>query len=237
MSSESGPRLGPSTEHFKALDTIRRARNVLILVTVLAPLTHLGAWVAVQFCDVLRPTEPGVAAVVTTQEAGDVIQSEELSAASKWNWHAALGAGLLAAEFVGRCGVFLLFGTMVLGVLVTLTGRLSGTGDMIAAMYLAILVGAVFVPWERMAPESIQVYGVFTTLEKLEQHDDVVKSLTATPAAFAEEGAMGVSEYQWNVGLDALRFGAGPLLASILLLMCSGRFGRGYRAARGTPGT
>jgi len=230
----------PARDYLLALETLRKSKNILMLVAILAPTLHLAAWIAVQFwgvLDVRAGRMPAASAQAhagvteATVPSGSGTQTPSDAAARVDRWDAALRGGLPLAEFIGRSAMVLLIATLTLAVLVCLVGRLSGVSDLISALYVAIFVGVLFIPWERIAPSETNAFCVFTTVEKLKQRYDAhASTASGTPGPFASR--IGLSSSDGGVALDGLRFGAFPLLSMLLLGVSGSRFGRAVRSAR-----
>ncbi|MCK6486049.1 MAG: hypothetical protein HUU22_04270 [Phycisphaerae bacterium] len=226
-----------SREHLKTLDTIRKAKNLFLFLTVLAPLMHVGAWAAVQFGGVL---ESDVTVAQMERDSGREEGSDLEKRQAAMQWENAMLAGMSLAEFAGRIGITMLLTATLLAVLVNLAGRLGGASDFVASFFVAVVVAMLFVPWERMsaAPPNVSpnVFGVFTTLEKLKQHFEA--NMHASPDAPGPLVGMnvGLSQQKAVLLVDALRFAVMPAIAILLALISGVRFGRGYREARRQAG-
>lgn len=209
-----------SREHLKALDTLGRARTFFIALALFAVASHAAVWAAVYFFDVLHAP---AASAPAEAAAADV----DLRAS-------AMAPLMTFAEFLGRCAILLLCITMLMAVLVSVSGRLAGISDLIVGFYLSIIVGALFVPWDRLTPREAGVAGVFTTLEKIRQHDAVIRGipLDAHKTFFSKD--VGIKRHDYDIALDAARFAGLPLVAAILLLGVGRRFTRAHRVAART---
>src|SRR5690606_12951300 len=120
--------------------------------------------------------------------------------------------GLLPiTEFIGRCAILLLIGTMLLGVLVCVSGKLGGIHHFVRAFYYAIIVGAMFVPWERVTRGEAPVFGVFTTMDTLRDHYDATRGINEdqTTNLFGREFSKR-TELEF---IDGMRFGMMPFFA------------------------
>lgn len=231
--------MDPNREHLSALETLRKAKNILILVAVAAPVLHLAAWVAVQFFGVLDARPRGAASTVTASAPADpsaaapATETVADAAARVDRWDRTIRGTLPLAEFAGRCAMVLLTITLLLAVLVCLSGRLAGVSSLISALYVAVFVGVLFIPWERIAPAETNAFCVFTTVDKLKQRYDARSALRAAPVAADEAATSGVlASFDRSVALDGLRFAALPLMSVVLLLSSGARYGRGIAAAR-----
>lgn len=208
----------PSSEHLDALKTLRRARVFFLLVAVLAPAVHVGAWAAVQLGDVLLP-----AAASQPVRAPDEPPPVASAPADVSCWQDCLGMAMPLAEFVGRLMIVLLIITLVLTVLVHLSGRLPGVRPAISSLYLAIVVGLLFIPWDRLTPGAAGMQGAFTTLDDITRHyeHNLRAAADASPSLFGV--TLPISRRGYDLLLDGFRFALLPLLSIILLLMAAVR--------------
>lgn len=209
-----------SREHLKALDTLGTARTFFIMLALLALMVHVGAWVWVQFFNAL--------AVPSASAPADADSSFASVLANHEAW---ISTALPLAEFVGRCSVILLCVTMLLAVLVNVSGRMGGVSDFITAFYLAIVVGAFFVPWDRLTPRDAGLPGVFTTLEQIKHHESALRGVAAESMARVRGHDLPIKSHDWELGFDAARFAGLPFIVALLLMTTGRRFTRGYRMA------
>lgn len=235
--SSQGHDAAASREHLKTLDTIRKAKNFFLFLTVLAPLVHIGAWSAVQFGNVL---ESDVRISQMEREAGREQGAELETRQAAMQWENGMLAGMSLAEFAGRIGISMLLMATLLAVLVNLAGRLGGASDFVASFFVAVVVALLFIPWERMsaAPPTVSpnVFGVFTTVEKLKQHFEANTHASAETPGRLLGLNVGLSQQQAAQLVDGLRFAVMPAIAILLALISGARFGRGYRQARRQAG-
>jgi hypothetical protein len=211
-------------EHLMALDTIRFAKNFLVFIACMMPLAHVGAWSLMEFFWVTDASD-----AVATAPAHDVQMT-----ASSDQYDNAIRAALPLTEFMGRCAIMLLAVTMLLGVLVCVSGRMGGVSYFIKALYLTVIVGAMFIPWERVTPEHTHIYGVFTTMDVLKAHHEF--TIDTDPAAKASLWGVEMPAQTHSMIVNGSRFGLMPLIAVLVLMVAGFQSGRGLSAARRTGG-
>jgi len=219
-------------EHIKALDTIRAWKTFFVVLAILALATHVGGWALVQLGDGLS----GGGETETTQVNGNQEPSRGTSVEQAERYEAWLERVLPLAEFIGRSTVPLLGVAMLLAVLVSLSGRLGGASDFIAALFVTIFLGALFLPWERLselfAERDTLSFATFTSLERLRSHYEANEDLSFEGTDAGLLGKLGMSPHRAAVTEDAFRFAGLPFLAILLLFYIGSRFKRGYRMAR-----
>jgi len=200
-------------DSLSALTSIRKWKSFFLLLAVLCLATHAVAWAAVRFKWV--PAAPRSAAVDAESAATQPDEGDRRQAEKAWN---AMRVALPTTEFVGRLSALLLCLSLLMAVQIALVGRLPVAG-IVQAFFWSLIVLALLMPWERLAPTSTRLPGVFTDVAALEMPDEV---------AGAPSSLSGV--------VAPLRFVGYPLLAVLILLFANSRFHRSFREALAQPG-
>lgn len=206
------PRSGPENDllldHFAALRTIRSIRWVFFLLLILAMLVPVAVfWLA--WNQVRPPPVDSTAAQSVSPESGSTAGSISVDEA-RWHRPAALALHLgLAAAIASIVLLALLY---LLGLNVSLSGRLGGAHDAVSALVWMVLLGLLVLPWQHWLglSESPQM---FFSLDALLQHTRAHR--------LGEAAALGY--YPRFLGL--------PLFGLLAAMVADRRFARSYRAA------
>ncbi len=205
-------------DYLSALGSIRKWKTFFLILTVACLAAHMAAWGAVRF-GMIEPARTNLLSdetrpAATTQKAAlDKKQSEQA-----WNL---IRVGLPTTEFVGRMAGLLLCVSMLVAVLIGLAGRLPAAGY-VRGFYWSLIVMAMLLPWERLAPMAARVPGVFVDATSLEA-PPVELGLPKTPSSMETLAA-------------ALRFLGYPAVAIAFLFIANNGFHRSLRAAEAKPG-
>jgi len=204
-------------DYLSALGSIRNWKTFFLILTWACLAAHVAAWAAVR-ANVIEPARATVAVddlrPATTQSATlDRNQSEYA-----WNL---IRVGLPTTEFVGRMSALLLSVSLLVALLIGLAGRLPAAG-FVRGFYWSVIVMAMLLPWERLAPMTARVPGVFVDAASLEAPAAEL-GLAKTPTMTEQAGAY-------------LRFVGYPAVAAALLFLANRGFGRSLRAAETKPG-
>jgi len=197
-----------------AINAIRAARSIFVLLLVLSLLTHAGAYSMARWTDVLNG--PGAAAAdVTTPAAGEESAAEN-SVRQAERALAAIELGLPLTEFIGQVSCVALLLCYLLGANICLSGRLGGVRGSIAAFFWMLVLLALVFPWDRwLGPlrGQVQVPGVYLTSGEVE----------SIPTGFASQ----IAEI-----LHYVRFLGYPLLVFLIAIVADRRCARGFRLAQ-----
>lgn len=205
-------------DYLSALASIRKWKTFFLVLTIACLVGHMAAWAAVQFKWIEAARTPllsdDIRPATTTQKAAlDKAQSEQA-----WNL---IRVGLPTTEFIGRMAALLLCVSMLVAVQTGLAGRLPAAGY-VRGFYWSLIVMAMVLPWDRLAPMKARVPGVFVD----------VTSLEAPPIELAPVKAPSTMD-QASAGL---RFIGYPLVAIVLACIANRGFSKSYTAAEAKPG-
>ena len=201
-------------DHLDALGSVRAAHAVFFLLILLALLTQIVLYCAVRFEGVLAVEggEPTVAAQVTTHTA---YPSEPAASGRTYAWRQAIVVLVPLSRFLGLVAACLLVISYLIGLNVSLAGRLGGARGMTSAFFWSVLLLALLFPWQHLLLGArVQVPGVFYSFDDLQQL-----------AAAAPSGMIANLEHY-------TRYLGYPLLAILIALVACLRFVRASRDIR-----
>ncbi|MFQ6047801.1 MAG: hypothetical protein ACE5K7_00370 [Phycisphaerae bacterium] len=209
MERPSSPGEVELTDHLEALGSVRTGRSVFAILVLLALLSQMGSYCAVRFGRVLA-VQPSAAAGPATQAAAAPAEPTRQAVA----WQQTIRMLVPLAQFVGLVSALLLAVSLLVGLNVSLAGRLGGAGRMTSAFFWSVLLLALLFPWQQLlAGGAMPVPGVFYGMAELER--------------VAQSRAMSLAE---SIA-EYARYLAYPVLAVLIGLLASVRFGRGCQAA------
>ncbi len=204
-----------STEYPQAVRSIYAAKNILWVFVGICIILQLAVFVMVGIVgttDALHCSKDA-----TTQVAGTEDTTLAVSRARFWE-DSVFRVVLASTRFMVMVLTGLLALTLLLGVLVSLVGRLGGVGALLSAFFWSLWLLALLTPWQQTL-HSIFLPGATFGLEEL---------VTFTKEVRSAWGATDVSLFThiWYYA----RFAAYPLLTlavwGVVQLKCSRGFGR-----------
>jgi len=197
------------SEYLDAMKSVRIAKNLFLLLTILAVLVVLAGFVVLSFTDKLdachRPA--------TAMAPADAAVAAEAAAV----WDKAFGLAMDLGKFLAPVAAALMVFTLFLGVMVALAGRLGGAGHLVGALFWALILVAVLVPWQRLSRSPYVNGALYSLPEAVTQAGKVVKGWTA-----GQVTAMDRILYY-------VRFLGYPVIAVLISLVVQVRFAAGYR--------
>lgn len=206
-------------DYLSALASIRKWKTFFLILTLACLLAHMAAWGAVRFGAIEPARTPllsdDIRTAATTQKTATLDRKQ-----SEYAWNL-IRVGLPTTEFVGRMSALLLCVSMLMAVMTGLAGRLPAAGY-VRAFYWSLIVMAMLLPWERLAPMAARVPGVFVDATSLEA-PPVELGLPKSPSSMETFAA-------------ALRFLGYPAVAIVFLFIANNGFHRSLRAAEAKPG-
>lgn len=201
-------------DYSAALQTIRAARGVFLLILILSLLLHAAGYSAARWGEVLRPLPEIQKQLATPTDAPGATVTPDAETAEHFStWYYFIQLGLPTAEFLGQVSCGLLTLSFLFAALVCLSGGLGGVRGAISAFFWMLVLLALLFPWGRWLGSTAgaeQIPGVYYTFGELEQ----------LPAEFGN----------WlDAALHYVRYLGYPLLALLIALASDRRFSRGYR--------
>lgn len=202
--------IATAADYADAMLTARRAKNVLVLLTLLILLIQLGLFFTARYTEVIFPGAASATAPAVTQPATD--------------WRDMLKYLIGASNFLGIVFPILLGFVLLLIVKIMLVGRLIGVASTTSAYVWCLLLIALLFPWQAFLSNvtftstEFKIPGVLYTWEEL---------TNATVGARFTADASPQSILKWA------RYVGWPVVAVILLLMVQVKSNRGLRQAFG----
>jgi hypothetical protein len=206
-------------DYLSALGSIRKWKTFFLILTIACLAAHMAAWGAVRFGAIEPARTPllsdEIRTAATTQKAATLDRKQ-----SEYAWNL-IRVGLPTTEFVGRMSALLLCVSMLIAVMTGLAGRLPAAGY-VRAFYWSLIVMAMLLPWERLAPMAARVPGVFVDATSLEA-PPIELGPARAPSSMEQLGA-------------GLRFIGYPLIAIALACIANRGFSKSFSAAEAKPG-
>lgn len=227
------------TECAQAMRSIRAAKNVFVIIIVLAIAAQIACFSLMRFGDVLKDTSakntpmagmtrmPGSApttapatsptTAATTKPATKAKASPGSSsflAGKDIPWQEIFRWALPTTKFMGLAASILLALTMLFGVMVALVCKRPGVAPLISAFYWALMLMTVLIPWQQVYGGDFASGALFNLTE--------MRQWTAQASTTMDQ-----------VVLYA-RFLAYPALALVLAFIVNAKFIRASRAMAGT---
>lgn len=154
-----------------ALQTVRAARSIFLLLLVLSVLSHIGIYCAARWTQVLTTTETVQEEIESPADdaAPGTIDLEEPVQQSARVYYLVKMA-LPLTEFIGQvsCGALLLCYLMATNI--ALSGRLGGVRGSIASFFWMVILMALLFPWDRWLGDlrdQVQIPGAFLTFAEI----------------------------------------------------------------------
>jgi hypothetical protein len=196
-----------------AFRSTRAAKNLFMVLILLAVSLQFAAFCAVRRGGVLDPLHQGGAAASQPQTQPG--EAKEVEAASFWN--ELLHWGLPATKFVAFVAGLLTVLTLMMAVKIAIVGRLGGIGQFTSSFYWSIVMLAFITPWQQILAGDFAAGALYN-----------LKELTdATAAIKASWGSPGPDTL--TVVLYYVRFLAYPGVALLVWLVVLLKFAAGFR--------
>jgi len=208
------PKVYPA-EYSEAFGSVRAAKNLFWLVVGLAILYQLAAFVAVDFFGLIDPSPTGVEMTAAPVGEPAATQASRQDAA-EW-WTTVLRWTLPATKFIALVAALLLSFSILLGLKLSLIGRLGGVPGFVSSFFWSLVLFAILVPWRQILQSSLASGALFNLGELIEAMETVKTSWGAEPP----------SRFQQAVYYT--RFGAYPIAALLVWLVVQAKFGRGLK--------
>lgn len=202
--------IATAADYADAMLTARRAKNLLVLLTLLILLIQIGLFFTARYTNVIFPQVQASAVPASTQPTTD--------------WRDLLKYLIGASNFLGVIFPVLLGFILLLIVKIMLVGRLIGVARTTSAYIWCLLLIALLFPWQAFLSNmtftstEFKIPGVLYTWEELTSSSVGARFTAAvTPEAI----------------LKWARYVGWPLVAVILLLIVQVKSNRGLRQAFG----
>jgi hypothetical protein len=197
-----------------AMRSVRCAKNVLSLLIVTAVVAVLGGFGLLTFTEHLDG-----ALYAPAPAAGDADQPSAAPAKAQQEaeaWRAPTAAAMTIAKVVAPLAAAVAVVALMLGVLVVLVGRLDGAGGLCSALFWALILLVILVPWQAILPDTGAQGAVYSLEALAPQAEAVVKA--AGPAANTQ-----------STVLYYVRYAGYPVVAFLAWLMMQVSFAGGYK--------
>lgn len=213
------------TEFLDALRSTRRAKNVLMVLIMLALAVQMAAMVVVRFTGAMDGTTAraravaarGAPAAPVTTRPGTTQPATAPAEPSANAWERLFGWLLPAMKFLALAAGLLLVLTIMFAVKIALHGRTGGTAGFISAFYWSLVLLLPLVPWQQVMPGSSVLAGALYNLGDLAR-------ATARVSWGAEASFLGHVMY-------FVRFLVYPVVTFALMGVVCSKFTRGWRRA------
>lgn len=203
----------PPLEYAEAFRSIRCAKNLFWFLLGLSILIQLISFIAIDFFGVIDGSAEIAAVTTTTAPSEGGIGDADV-------WYYSLQWILPGTKFIAVVSAGLLALTLMLGVKISLLGRLGGVAGLISAMFWSLILLAIVVPWQQI------VHGQIASGALYNLGDLVAKAKTVKASWGAEDTSL--AELILYYG----RFMAFPIIALLVWLVTQAKFARGCRGVQ-----
>jgi hypothetical protein len=217
------PAIATAADYADAMLTARRAKNVLILLLLLALLIQLALFFTARYSNLIVPTGEPVVATQPVIEPGDA--PAPAGQAQRWQdvFHYVLGGTV----FLGVTLTIVLALVLLLIVSIMLVGRLIGVARTTSAFIWCLVLLVLIFPWQAFLRDHMFESREFFVPGILYTWDELLLF-----AKFPERWDM-TAEGAGRTFLHWVRFAAFPVVGLILLLVIQAKSNRGMREALG----
>jgi hypothetical protein len=202
------------SEYGEAFCSTRQARNIFSWLILAMIVLQLAAFVLVNFVGVLDVLHKPAATAATSAVA--VTQPTGSDAAKVWE--SLMRWSLPASKFLAFAFAAALALSLLLGLQLSLLGRLGGAASLVSAFFWSLVLLAALTPWEKIFPSS-RICGALFNLGELTSYAQQVKCAW-----------LGKSAPLWDQIVYYVRFIGYPLLTVLIWLLVGMKFCRACRA-------
>jgi hypothetical protein len=223
----SAPNTATAADCADAIMTMRRAKNWLFVLLLLALLGQIGLFVVARFTRVnLAPVAGEATATAAAPTTGPVVAPESRPAPFH---RAPLVMQYLVGgtQFMGVTLVLILAVVLLTTMLVMLVARAVGVGHLTSAFIWTIVLAAFLFPWQAFLNNQGMTGVEFKIPGVLYCYDELVTSMRDMNLPQRADSLSSFSILKW------VRFVVFPLVAVIILMTVQTRSGRGIREALG----
>ena len=203
----------PPLEYAEAFRSIRCAKNLFWFLLGLSILIQLISFIAIDFFGVIDGSAQIAAVATTTAPSEGGIGDADV-------WYYSLQWILPGTKFIAVVSAGLLALTLMLGVKISLLGRLGGVAGLISAMFWSLILLAIVVPWQQI------VHGQIASGALYNLGDLVAKAKTVKASWGAEDTSLAELAFYYG------RFMALPIIALLVWLVTQAKFARGCRGVQ-----
>lgn len=215
-----------SSEYALAFSSVRRAKNIFLLLVILALLVQLGAAGVVRFSKLLDPlyarktVATATSATATTSPASSPA-SAPADAAKKLQiartLDTVLGHAMHLSKFLGMVACMLLVFMLLLAVKLSLLDRLGGIAGLMSALLWSIFLFPMLLPWQQIVTGGF-AYGALCN------YAHILEASTRINPAWGGSAADLTIQITYFA-----RFFAYPGLALMICLLVQSRFACGFK--------
>jgi hypothetical protein len=216
---EPSARIDPTGGCMAAFRSTRAAKNLFMILILVALACQLGAFCAVQWGGIIDELHRPSAAASQPQTQ----PSEAKAAGTATFWNELMLWGLPTTKFVAFVAALMVALTLMMAVKIAIVGRLGGVGQFTSAFYWSIVLLAFVTPWQQVLAASLATGALYN----LKDLTDAVATVKATWGA-PPPGAMALTLYY-------VRFIAYPVVALLVWLVVLLKFAGGHRRSALNP--
>jgi len=206
-------------EYPAAFRSIRGAKGFWSLLIFLAIMTHLTAFVLVDYVGILDEEPAPEVGSASAPAARAPEQADKISLAGYCR--TILDEAMPAMKFAAPISCMILTATLFLAVVVSLTGRLGGAGGFLGAFFWSLLLLLLLIPWQRILT-GLTIPGAL--------YEGGLKDIKLAKNAWATIGDQSVQNILYYG-----RHVAYPAIALVVWLLVQLKFARGCKRLNFPP--
>lgn len=213
-----------AVEYVAAMKSVRCAKNVFFLLLVLGILTELTGFAVMSFTDRLDAAYARAGSRAATAPATGPAQTRPAvdpnapqTAQASAMWKCSLDTAMKIGIFVAPVAAGLAAASLLVGLLVTLVGRMDGAGGLSSALFWSLLLLAILTPWQYASSPAVGLGAMYSLSELAAEAGPTVKGWG--------DGAAD----SWDRILFHTRFAGYPVVALLVWLVVQIKFARGYK--------
>ncbi|MBN1553127.1 MAG: hypothetical protein JXA11_00155 [Phycisphaerae bacterium] len=156
------------TEYVQAMKTVKRFKNLFLVLILLSILFQLNSFILLEFTTVLDKPEP-----TTFEEATASLEEENLPPTPekpqpltpREAYLKTMDWGLPITKFVAMACTTLLVFTLMLAGGLSLLAHGKGTTELVGSMFWAVILLGMVIPWQQVYNSSVACGALFNTME------------------------------------------------------------------------
>lgn len=203
------------TEYVQAMTTVKRFKNLFLLLILLSLLFQANTFVMLEFTEVLDSpgeTQLDEDEMEESEIPADIVEPKSGGPSFAEVYRKTMFWALPVTKFVALAmGTLLVVAMMYAGAL-SLLGRGHGTAQLIGAFFWSLILLAMLIPWQQVYSASIACGALYNSMELIQAYD---LFHTSEPTA-------------WDTVFFYGRFLAYPALAFLVWLIVAMKFAGGY---------
>ncbi len=169
-----------TTEYALAIQSVKRFKNLLLLLFLLTVLVQGAAFVLLEFTDVLNAPPPKNVAVEAADEESTSTSADVETLCPVWS--ETLHWALPATKFFALVFSGLLAMVLMLAVKLSLLGRGAGTRRFLGAFFWSLILLAIVVPWQQVYHGNLACGALYSFGELIRGHNAFHALTTPTVA-------------------------------------------------------